>query len=133
MDVRLPSSATSATTDDFAASLHEAACDSVDAVLKLATGLSFHTTASTVALNRSTSRPPIFVLTPAFLLYGLLRGCLRRWKVAQLTREQQEHYLSGLLNHIGSQMFQASGILCSKSVCSLHTGKAFDIPSHSFL
>ncbi|VDK40090.1 unnamed protein product, partial [Taenia asiatica] len=106
VDVRLPSSATSTTTDDFAACLHEAACDSVDAVLKLATSLSFHTTSATAASNRSTSRPPIFVLTPAFLLYGLLRGCLRRWKVAQLTREQQEHYLSGLLNHIGSQMFQ---------------------------
>ncbi|KAH9277536.1 Afadin [Echinococcus granulosus] len=112
VDVRLPSSATSTTTDDFAACLHEAACDSVDAVLKLATSLSFHTTTVTSASSRSTSRPPIFVLTPAFLLYGLLRGCLRRWKVAHLTREQQEHYLSGLLNHIGSQMFQCIQTCC---------------------
>ncbi|VDM30521.1 unnamed protein product [Hydatigera taeniaeformis] len=112
VDVRLPSSTTSTTTDDFAACLHEAACDSVDAVLKLATSLSFHTTSATAAPIKSTSRPPIFVLTPGFLLYGLLRGCLRRWKVAQLTREQQEHYLSGLLNHIGSQMFQ-----CIQSCC----------------
>ncbi|CDS43666.1 myeloid:lymphoid or mixed lineage leukemia [Echinococcus multilocularis] len=112
VDVCLPSSATSTTTDDFAACLHEAACDSVDAVLKLATSLSFHTTSVTSASSRSTSRPPIFVLTPAFLLYGLLRGCLRRWKVAHLTREQHEHYLSGLLNHIGSQMFQCIQTCC---------------------
>ena len=94
--------------DDLAASLHEAACDTVDSVLKLATTLSFHTGGAGAASSRNAGRPPIFVLTPAFLLYGLVRGCLRRWKFAQLTKEQKEHYLSGLINHIGSQMFQVS-------------------------
>ena len=106
MDICLSSSINSSNPDDLAASLHEAACDAIDAVLKLATTLSFHATAG-AANPRNPNRPPIFVLTPAFLLYGLFRGCLRRWKLAQLTKEQKDHYLSGLLNHTGSQMFQA--------------------------
>ncbi|KAM7532954.1 hypothetical protein Aperf_G00000122408 [Anoplocephala perfoliata] len=119
VDVCLPPAASSSSTkDDFAACIHEAACDTVDAVLKLATSLSFHTTTTTGPNSLSTSRPPIFVLTPAFLLYGLLRGCLRRWKVAQLTREQHEHYLSGLLNHIGSQMFQCIQNCCHSDATS---------------
>ncbi len=93
--------------DDFAAFFHETCCDTIDSILEVARSLSNHATAPIGDLRANqNSRPPLFVLSPAFLIYGVLRSCLRRWKMVQLNQEQKDHYLSGLLNHIGNQLFQ---------------------------
>uniref|UniRef100_A0A5K3FSM0 Ras-associating domain-containing protein n=1 Tax=Mesocestoides corti TaxID=53468 RepID=A0A5K3FSM0_MESCO len=111
VDVCLPESGhrtwNNRSKEDFAAFFHETCCDTVDTILKLACSLSNNSTVpiGEVRANRN-ARPPLFVLTPSFLLYALLRCCLRRWKAVQLTTEQKDHYLAGILNHIGNQMFQ---------------------------
>lgn len=96
--------------DDFAALFHETCCDTVDSILEIARSLSNHATSpiGDMRANPSGPRPALFVLSPAFLIYAMLRSCLRRWKIVQLTREQKDHYLAGLLNHIGNQLFQVS-------------------------
>ncbi|VDL90881.1 unnamed protein product [Schistocephalus solidus] len=115
VDITLPDVASYQRTSksEFAAEFHEACCDTIDAILEVARSLAEKSAmpAGSTDTRLPTRRPPLFVLTPAFMLYAVLRSCLRRWRAIKLPEDHREHYLTGVLNHIGSQVFQSAQTL----------------------
>nr|VZI08818.1 unnamed protein product [Spirometra erinaceieuropaei] len=115
VDIILPDTASYQRTSksEFAAEFHEACCDVIDAILEVARNLAEKSAISAGGADTRlpARRPPLFVLTPAFMLYAVLRSCLRRWRAVKLPDDHREHYLTGVLNHIGSQVFQSSQTL----------------------
>ncbi|VDK88225.1 unnamed protein product [Dibothriocephalus latus] len=103
VDITLPENTTyqRASKSEFAAEFHEACCDTIDVILEVARSLaekSAMPAGGTDARLPPTRRPPLFVLTPAFMLYASAQTLPETADGTQATRAVISHMMFWLAN-----------------------------------